>query len=774
MKIAMIGVGKLGQDCAEVMAEYHDVIGYDIEMRSPANFSMASSIREAITDKELIFIAVPTPHFNGYGGEEPTSHKIPENFDLSIVISTLQEINNYVNSNQIVVLISTVLPGSCRNTLKEFINNATFIYNPYLIAMGTTKHDMVNPEMVIIGTELGKIDDSVNKLIDFYKPLMQNNPRFEIGTWDEAEAIKIFYNTFISTKVAFVNMIQDVAEINGHMDVDVVTNALSKSTYRITGPAYMKAGMGDGGACHPRDNIALRWLSTKYDLGYDLFSSIMTSREVQAKRLAKKCLEYGKNITIIGKAYKPKVPYTHGSSSLLVAHYISEMGGTVHFYDKNTGDTDLKLDWTEVYMIGYWDEWFDIEQITSSAYIIDPWRVSDTNKNKKIIHYGNTKSRNSLYSKEPYRKYSLDSQEDMKRNLLKILPEFKNVENEVYFIYSGCHKDYSILRPSDETLQDDILEALRTGKKYLVFHCEMETIILSIIDKIHRCLTNIKHLINFDNVYFVTGAVSVKDGYEKYCQENNVSIRMKIIETWFFEWIAKDSHGHLQYAHGEYQTQIHKSKLFLSYNKMPREHRIVLIEKLLKKDLLHNSYYSFYADQMEIESFDSNKFPLLKSIKDKFPIRLGNDGNLNPVKIVPEDYNHFDNSLFSLVTETIFYSDFTGKNHTMHTLKDCLFFSEKIFKPIIMQHPFILVSRPGSLKKLRERGYKTFAGIIDESYDEEYDDDKRMESIVNEVQRLSRMGDLEVLDFKEKIKPIVEWNKINFYQDKSYSDFKLN
>ena len=167
---------------------------------------------------------------------------------------------------------------------------------------------MINPEMIIIGTEDGMLTDDARDLINFYNPLMQNRPRIELGTWDEAESIKIFYNTFISTKIALVNMIQDVAETSGNINVDVVTGALARSTQRITGPAYMKAGMGDGGACHPRDNIALRYLADKLDLGYDLFDSIMKAREVQAERLAKTCLKYGNRVCILGKAYKPRYP----------------------------------------------------------------------------------------------------------------------------------------------------------------------------------------------------------------------------------------------------------------------------------------------------------------------------------------------------------------------------------------------------------------------------------------------------------------------------------
>ena len=388
----MIGVGKLGQDCAEVMADAgNDVVGYDVEPRTPA-FPMHSTIAEAVKDRDLIFIAAPTPHNPIYGGETPTSHLPNKDFDYTIVTDILKEVNKHVNKSQLVVLISTVLPGTVRNILEPCITNARFIYNPYLIAMGTVKWDMVNPEMVIIGTEDGSITGDASELIDFYKQFMQNEPRYEVGTWDEAEAIKIFYNTFISTKLALVNMIQDVAETNGNMNVDVVTNALAKSTHRIMGPAYMKAGLGDAGACHPRDNIALRYLADRLDLGYDLFDAIMSAREIQAERMAKKCLEYGKNVTIVGKAYKPKVPYTNGSASMLVGHYVEKHGGTVNYYDIHTGDLDLKPEWTDVYLIGYWEDYVTKLSFNTQSTVIDPWReMTATQFAGKIVHYGNTR-----------------------------------------------------------------------------------------------------------------------------------------------------------------------------------------------------------------------------------------------------------------------------------------------------------------------------------------------------------------------------------------------
>ena len=196
MKLAMIGVGKLGQDCAEIMAEKYDVLGYDPVPRTPSNFKMVNSIEEVVKDRDIIFIAVPTPHDNSYGGETPSCHLEPKDFDYSTVKNILSELNQYCNNSQLVVLISTVLPGTTRREFIPLIKNYRFIYNPYLIAMGSVKWDMVNPEMLIIGTEDGDVTGDAKILLDFYRSLMQNSPREVVGTWDEAESIKIFYNCY--------------------------------------------------------------------------------------------------------------------------------------------------------------------------------------------------------------------------------------------------------------------------------------------------------------------------------------------------------------------------------------------------------------------------------------------------------------------------------------------------------------------------------------------------------------------------------------------------
>jgi UDPglucose 6-dehydrogenase len=408
MKIGFIGVGKLGMPCAEAVAQKgHDVVAYDVVKQESNDITIRSSIADTVQDRDIVFIAVPTPHDPLYDGKAPTAHLTPKDFDYNTVIDVIKEANEFMNENQLLVLISTVLPGTVRREFIQHVSNTRFVYNPYLIAMGSVAWDMVNPEMVMIGTEDGSETGDAKELVDFYKTVMENTPRYEIGTWDECECIKVFYNTFISAKIGLVNMIQDVAEKQGNINVDVVTNALAHSTMRIMGPQYMTAGMGDGGGCHPRDNIALRYMAEELNLGYDLFDSIMNAREIQADNLAKRLEWYSteRNLPIVihGKAYKPGVSYLEGSYSMLIAHYLEERGHTVQYVDPMTGDVYLpegpcvfllahSASTTYKYMKEEGDD-NDLLycDIPTGSVVVDPWRKFIGEDGIEVNHYGNTR-----------------------------------------------------------------------------------------------------------------------------------------------------------------------------------------------------------------------------------------------------------------------------------------------------------------------------------------------------------------------------------------------
>jgi UDPglucose 6-dehydrogenase len=410
MRIGFIGLGKLGLDCAEVMAEKYTVHGYDIYPRTSDLVKVCGTAKEMIDNSDWIFIAVQTPHAEGYDGSVPSSHMEPRDFGHDAVKDAINMVNEHATEAKKIVLISTVLPGTTRREFDSMLDDKhQFLYNPYLIAMGSVKWDFANPEMIMIGTETGDPAE-MSDLIELYRPLMQNNPRYVTGTWDECEAIKIFYNTFISAKVGLANMIQDFAMKIGNINVDVVTDALAQSNMRIMGPKYMTAGMGDAGACHPRDNIALRWLADKYEIGYDMFDTIMGAREVQAKNLAQFLVDNsdGKPIVIHGKAYKPDVEYCIGSYSTLIGFYVEEMGHSVVYLDPladNPVNVVESIDEPSIILMahnrfityGYTGDVRDDAfycDIPAGSVIVDPWRRLPTDmKDVEVIHYGNTRQK---------------------------------------------------------------------------------------------------------------------------------------------------------------------------------------------------------------------------------------------------------------------------------------------------------------------------------------------------------------------------------------------
>ena len=196
--------------------------------------------------------------------------------------------------------------------------------------------------------------------------------------------------------------------------LDVVTNALARSTMRIMSQKYMTAGMGDAGACHPRDNIALRWLAQEYDIGYDIFDTIMHAREIQAKNLAKFLVDQSNNyivgeslpIAIHGKAYKPDVPYCIGSYSTLIGHYVRELGRDVVYLDPMADDqTDVVAELNRPHVVlwahnrkityEYTGNQADTQpycEIPQGSIIVDPWRKLELTGKHTIIRYGDTRN----------------------------------------------------------------------------------------------------------------------------------------------------------------------------------------------------------------------------------------------------------------------------------------------------------------------------------------------------------------------------------------------
>jgi len=336
MNVAMIGLGKLGLPVAEVMAQHHTVRGYDINPNITSDvIDIKWSWAETLVDAEIIFVAVPTPHQPQYGGETPSSHLPPQDFDYTHLESALTNIAEWAPATALIVNISTVLPGTLRPMIHRLALQDRFCYNPYLIAMGTVAQDFMHPDIMMLGFDSwpsAQHHAQANIIQHFYASMQHADVHITLGTWEEAECIKIFHNTYISAKVGIANMIQDVTQRIGHANPTRIAEALRHAD-RIVSGQYMMPGMGDGGPCHPRDNIALSWLADRLNLGYDLFHAIMSAREQQARLIAEDLCVHDMPVIIWGRAFKPGTDLRDGSAAELVAHYVQQMTHHTVEYD---------------------------------------------------------------------------------------------------------------------------------------------------------------------------------------------------------------------------------------------------------------------------------------------------------------------------------------------------------------------------------------------------------------------------------------------------------
>ena len=164
--------------------------------------------------------------------------------------------------------------------------------------------------------------------------------------------------------------------------------------------------MGDAGPCHPRDNIALRYLAESLDLGYDIFDTIINAREMQASNMAFFLLDqqetYDLPIVIHGKAYKPDVDMLDGSYSTLIGSYLEENEAEYYYSDPLTGDT-VPNDTSAIVLLAHnrqitYGYTGDLPQQQMyfkpgpGSVVVDPWRRFSTDRDDiQVIHYGNTR-----------------------------------------------------------------------------------------------------------------------------------------------------------------------------------------------------------------------------------------------------------------------------------------------------------------------------------------------------------------------------------------------
>ena len=417
MNIGFLGLGKLGLPVSLAVEDKgHKIFGYDISKQTiediknkkirykeewvdkylPTTNLEITNINELVKNSEIIFVPIQTPHDPKYEGVT----RIPEkriDFDYTYLKSGIKDLSEAIEKNgedKVVIIISTVLPGTIRGQIKPLLGKHTKLcYNPFFIAMGSTIRDFLHPEFILFG-----VDDerAALKAQNFYKTICDSP--FYKTTIENAELIKVVYNTYISTKIAFINSITEMCHRLPNTSIDEVTRALSLSTKRIISSSYLRGGMGDGGGCHPRDNIAMSYLAKKHNVSFNIFEAIMLQRQKYNHWLADLCLKHANRnpILILGKSFKPETNIITGSPSIYLFNSLKKKKKEVFIWDPETDDIPLedfmninKLNNKKIcYFIGTQHKAFLNVNFSKNSYVLDPFRYIKKRAGVKIIEIG--------------------------------------------------------------------------------------------------------------------------------------------------------------------------------------------------------------------------------------------------------------------------------------------------------------------------------------------------------------------------------------------------
>ena len=361
MDIAVIGLGKLGAPLAAVLASKgHRVIGVD---RDPAAVAAINAGRapvaepgvqacidaaggrlratgdfaEAIAASELSYVIVPTP--SGPDGQ----------FRNHFVLDAVRHIGAALRNTahyHVVNIASTMMPGSTGGDIRAALETSSgravgqdvgLTYNPEFIALGSVVHDLLHPDMVLIGQSDPRAGDVVEAV---YRGILATAPSVRRMGWVDAEITKIAVNTFVTTKISYANMLGEICERLPGADVDVVTAALGMDS-RI-GPKYLRAALGYGGPCFPRDNVALAALANGLGVRADVAEATDTVNRRQVGRVVALVgrLSGGQatTVAVLGMAYKPDTPVVEESQGLLIARALAEAGHKVLIADPEALD----------------------------------------------------------------------------------------------------------------------------------------------------------------------------------------------------------------------------------------------------------------------------------------------------------------------------------------------------------------------------------------------------------------------------------------------------
>jgi len=363
--VSVVGLGKLGSCVAACMASKGmRVVGVDVnpdtvrlvnEGHSPVvepglqglletshgALTATMDTRSAVLKTDATFIIVPTPS-DASGG-----------FSLEYVLEAVVEIGRALRQKaeyHLVVVTSTVLPGAAEHEIRPVLERESgkrcgqdfgLCYNPEFIALGSVIHDLMNPDLVLVGES---DERSGSALAEWYGKFCDNSPQVVRTNLVNAEIAKISVNTFVSTKITFANMLASICEQVEGGDVDAVARALGLDS-RI-GRRYLTGALSYGGPCFPRDNRALAHFGEKLGCNVALLETTdAVNRALVQRHIDRiRCLARpGMTVGVLGLAYKPDTNVVEDAAGIAIASSLADGGGRVLVFDRLAMDNAQRI-----------------------------------------------------------------------------------------------------------------------------------------------------------------------------------------------------------------------------------------------------------------------------------------------------------------------------------------------------------------------------------------------------------------------------------------------
>ena len=355
MNISVIGLGKLGLCTAACFAARgHRVIGLDKNKyivdklqtkqcpidendlkqlldKAWQNLTTTTDIENAVFNSEITLIIVPTPS----GPDGRFSNKYIEDV-LHAIAPVLKKKNEF----HVVDVVSTVMPGSCDKCFKPLLENISgkvcgrdfgLVYNPEFVALGSVIKDFLDPDMVLIGTS----DEHSSALVrGLYVTTCNNSPHIVIMSLINAEITKLSLNCFVTMKISFANELASICEKVPGADIDIITDTLGLDT-RI-GKKYLRGGLGFGGPCFPRDNMAFQAFAKEAGSEARLGAQVVAINNSVVERLFNiivKKTNKNQRIALLGLSYKPGTHIVEESQSIRLAKRLVNAGYLVAVHD---------------------------------------------------------------------------------------------------------------------------------------------------------------------------------------------------------------------------------------------------------------------------------------------------------------------------------------------------------------------------------------------------------------------------------------------------------